>query len=559
MKKKIILIEIAMLVLFGIVMVFTMVVTGGAGAKSENYMDLRENWTITINGHAHQTDDIEKYNFPVLNKGDCLTMETVIPEHEIAVPQLRLFFVHSVVDVYLDGECIYSYGHESFDQGKLVGYGYHHVLLPEDNIGKTLRIELLVTENDAFTTVELPQIYNSQVAVRDYLYENRIPLILCCFLIIFGIGVAVVSTVGILAQREFFQLLCAGLFSLFIGLWSFANYNLIFLFTDNLPMKAYIEYGALYIAPLFVLLYFRDGIKLHGKKYQKICFYALEILQGGFIVVALVGQILGWLHFPEILRIQHILLVGISGYLLVVFVSDLVHKRYDNMILMLGVIIMIVFGMFDLFRFYLEKYNSAMTRGEYRGYICIGAMLFVISMMINYINEISDALYHSAEESTLQRMAYTDMLTGLFNRRAFEEKMDELDEKKSNYAVIVFDLNYLKKVNDTMGHEEGDRLLKSFSTVLHDVFADAGMVCRIGGDEFVVLIAETAEADLKERFHIMKEQISLVNEESQKWKLSTAYGVCTYAEDKVYPSRKAFKVADERMYLHKAEMKKCEI
>lgn len=555
MNKKRKLIEVAILVILGIVMGLTMVVTGGDGAKSENYMDLRGNWTITINGQSHQTDDIEKDNFPVLNKGDRLTMETVIPEHEIAVPELRFFFIHSVVDVYLDEECIYSFGHDLYEQGKMVGYGYHQVLLPDDNIGKTLRVELLVTENDAFTMIDMPQIYNSQVAVRDYVYENRMPLILSCFLMIFGIGVAVLSAVGIFAQREFFQPLCVGLFSFGIGLWSFSNYNLTFLFTDNPLMKVYLEYGALYVAPLFVLLYFWDEEKQRGNKYQRICFWILGILQGGFILIAMGGQILGWLHFPEVLRIQHILLVAMVGYLLSVFVSDLVHKRYDNIILMLGAAIMIVFALFDLLRFYLEKYNPAMTRGEYRGYICIGTMLFVIAMMINYVNEISDVLYHSVEEATLQRMAYTDTLTGLSNRRACEERMDELDEKKSDYAVIEFDLNCLKKVNDTFGHEEGDRFLTAFSAVLRDVFAEDGLVSRIGGDEFVVLIEDAKKADLQERFRELQEQLTRANSQSQKWKLSTAYGVCTYAEDKVYPSRKALKVADERMYLHKAEMK----
>jgi diguanylate cyclase (GGDEF)-like protein len=66
--------------------------------------------------------------------------------------------------------------------------------------------------------------------------------------------------------------------------------------------------------------------------------------------------------------------------------------------------------------------------------------------------------------------------------------MDEIDRDKKNYAVVVFDLNGLKKVNDTLGHEEGDCYIKEFGQVLKKTFQDYGFVGRTGGDEFQVLI-----------------------------------------------------------------------
>ena len=554
MNKKVI--EIAILVVLGMLMVFIMVATNGKGIRAENYTDLKENWTISVNEKLYYTDDIAEQDFAITNKGDKLVLETIIPEHNILMPQLQFFFIHSVVDIYLDEECIYTYGHELYEQGKVLGYGYHYILLPDENIGKKLRVELMVTEDEAFTSIDLPKIYNASTVISDYLHENRIPLLLSCFLMIFGLGAAVVSAVGIWAQKAFLKPLCVGLFSFCVGVWSFANYNLLFVFTDNLLMKVYLEYGALYLAPLWILIYFRNEGLYQGTKIQKIGYFVLEIAQFCFTMFAFVGQISGKIHFPAVLGIQHVLILLFILYLLNIFLVEFVHKNYENIILLLGLAIMIFFAMFDLIRFYLEKYIPSMGRGEYRGFLCVGAVLFVMAMMINYANEISEALYQSAEQAALQRLAYIDALTGLSNRRDCEEKLDELDEKKTNYGIIEFDLNNLKKVNDELGHEEGDRFIKAFSMILHMVFSEVGLVSRIGGDEFTVIIDDVTQIDLDSLFVKLKELLQKINTSNQNWNMSTAYGICTYSKDKIYPSRQALKLADERMYANKIEMKK---
>lgn len=88
--------------------------------------------------------------------------------------------------------------------------------------------------------------------------------------------------------------------------------------------------------------------------------------------------------------------------------------------------------------------------------------------------------------------AHTDALTGLYNRRAWDRLLEEEQSRFERFAdptvVAVLDLDRMKEVNDSLGHEAGDRYLRSAARALHAVVRDADVVARTGGDEFGVLL-----------------------------------------------------------------------
>ena len=87
-----------------------------------------------------------------------------------------------------------------------------------------------------------------------------------------------------------------------------------------------------------------------------------------------------------------------------------------------------------------------------------------------------------------QLQAATDGLTGLLNRRSFEEQASMLRRKEETMAVVMADLDHFKVLNDTYGHEVGDRALRLFSRVLSESVRAQDLVCRHGGEEFVVAL-----------------------------------------------------------------------
>jgi diguanylate cyclase (GGDEF)-like protein len=89
-------------------------------------------------------------------------------------------------------------------------------------------------------------------------------------------------------------------------------------------------------------------------------------------------------------------------------------------------------------------------------------------------------------ESQLQ--ATTDHLTGLLNRRAFEAKVRDLTHADTPYSLVMADLDHFKDLNDTHGHDAGDRALRVFVSVLRSVLRPGDLACRYGGEEFVVAL-----------------------------------------------------------------------
>lgn len=100
--------------------------------------------------------------------------------------------------------------------------------------------------------------------------------------------------------------------------------------------------------------------------------------------------------------------------------------------------------------------------------------------------------------SALADQAVRDPLSGLFNRRFFDEALAQQEQAARRYgrplSLALFDLDRLKQVNDSFGHEAGDAVLRAFADVLRGTARRADVPCRIGGDEFALILPETTPA-----------------------------------------------------------------
>ena len=105
------------------------------------------------------------------------------------------------------------------------------------------------------------------------------------------------------------------------------------------------------------------------------------------------------------------------------------------------------------------------------------------------------AISRSLREASLEDMAYRDPLTGLFNRRVLDEAAEAAFEieygSTRHVTVVTFDINWLKQINDTLGHDAGDQLIQSIAQTLQKRFDRlvGSVVARVGGDEFTVLVS----------------------------------------------------------------------
>lgn len=110
--------------------------------------------------------------------------------------------------------------------------------------------------------------------------------------------------------------------------------------------------------------------------------------------------------------------------------------------------------------------------------------------------------------SRTQLQASTDSLTGLLNRRALEEEVRRLHDEAAPYAVTMADLDEFKRLNDTFGHETGDRALRLFAKTLRDAVRDIDVVCRYGGEEFVVVFPHCSLVEAAAIVHRVREGLA---------------------------------------------------
>ena len=145
-----------------------------------------------------------------------------------------------------------------------------------------------------------------------------------------------------------------------------------------------------------------------------------------------------------------------------------------------------------------------------------------------------------------RREAVSDPLTGLGNRRALATALDQVfDESEDRWALILFDLDGFKAYNDTFGHPAGDELLAQVATRLAD--ADhGGLVYRMGGDEFCLLVA------LGDRIahEIARDAASALVVRGELFEITSSYGVVVLPDETTSPTD-AMRLADQRMYGHK--------
>ncbi|MGN0346252.1 MAG: diguanylate cyclase domain-containing protein [Lachnospiraceae bacterium] len=154
----------------------------------------------------------------------------------------------------------------------------------------------------------------------------------------------------------------------------------------------------------------------------------------------------------------------------------------------------------------------------------------------------------------LNHMARTDAATGIGNKTSYLELVSDIINNKFNrYAVVAMDLNYLKRTNDTYGHETGDILLKEAAKYISRIFKNS-QVFRTGGDEFVAILFANDYRNRKELIKEFEEKMRYPIPEADDLVLSISYGMAE-APGEHTDYDKVFELADERMYRKKKEMR----
>lgn len=540
-----------------LIMVIPVIMATTEKNVESNDIVLDDRWTVTVNDKVYKDVTLSKFRFDMCNRGDVLTFEHIIPLYDTTDdPTINLYSIHATVKVSVDNEVIYQYGQNRYREKKLLGYGRHFIPLGKNQMGKKLTIEMHVSENNAFDGQQPVIISDGRKLISKDMAGKRLNFAISMFLMVFGVIIMILSMLMLKSSVNFMQTFCIAMFSFLVGCWTLCNMDLIEYFTPDLLVKSYMEYMTFYVLPLPFTYYFRDRLEEKGfPKWLKIYFKVLIIAEIAFVAFTYMMQFFNIMHLPSFLSGVHVLMV--LAILFIVFINIWAQKNSQDSInsVMVGFAIAVILTVIEIVRFNVNKYFLGFSKNQYSSTTCFAVLIIVISLLVDYGKKISQTLYRIAQQQLFKQMAYMDELTGLANRRKCEEYMKELEVHSEKYCILCFDLNFLKKINDTYGHEKGDELIKKFADVLREVYSLYGITARTGGDEFVAILNNVSVQETEKLISDMLILIETKNKEDDILKLSTAYGYAMSDEAADSNPHIIYKIADDRMYECKKKSK----
>ncbi len=199
-------------------------------------------------------------------------------------------------------------------------------------------------------------------------------------------------------------------------------------------------------------------------------------------------------------------------------------------------------------------------RTELRARIEVGTrMVGLQKKLADRVEELNQTLVELKKaEEEVRNLSMTDDLTGLYNRRGFllmtEQQQRVARRNRLPFSLIYADMDGLKQLNDTCGHQKGSEAIQQIGQILKKSFRDSDIIARLGGDEFTVFVTDTVVCNIKVPISRLKENLMRFNTEKNfEYRLSLSFGaVCVNPDDDSSIEELLVK-ADRAMYADKQQ------
>ena len=457
-----------------------------------------------------------------------------------------------VFNVYLNDKKIYDFHPELGGlYGKSYGEQIHTVPLPSSGQNSKIKIicnRLRSTHNTGFKDFCLSDGRSYQTQL---LRQGFGKFILCILSFSIGLVMFLFGVVELFLQRtETLEPMSLGVMAMVLAVWTCFPTLTPQLLSGNFASAHAFEHMTLMILPIPVLIFV--GVITNQIKSPLVITTVSLAMLNTIVQCSLVHT--GQRDYSEMLLFSHgTIFLGIATVIFLVARS--IHRkalsRMQHGFVVSSLFILCSSGVADMIRFYLGFREDAAFA------VRIGMVVFIVILAIYEFRQLIWIQVRSSEVDVMQRLAMEDPLTGLQNRTAFNKYEQEIAARNNGTCLFIhLDVNYLKKVNDTYGHAQGDIHIKAAADVIRDSFGQYGNVYRVGGDEFfAILDGEDCHQDYiraVSQFRVKQRQYNEQN--NPPVPLQLAHGMAEYKFTEHNPE-KAEKLADERMYENKRTLK----
>jgi len=531
--------------------IFMVVVT--SFFSGENYIPIRrtvqtdfsDNWTLIMEGLETQV------SFPTFIKvGNTkkVTLKKVLPSSgqscEFYGDSLVFFSNHAKVKVFIGDEEVYSYGNGNKKQPADSFFTIlNQVALGKNASGQMITIELeypsaktYYFENFAIVPTDGISAYYFNLKVLD--------LILTVAFIILSICIALLSRLDgnrhENSKENSFAVLAG--FSILCGLWALGSSQFLQFFNFGLEASNYLGYFVYFLLVIPFLEYY-NCILDDARKYLQYVNFGIALL---FCLILSIHFIFNF-QFEEIVNLY--VAIFLVSDLFVIFLCLKEYKKkknnvsFENMVVAIGLLLclMTVF-VFERNWFYICRFSL----------VRLIFFVYILALYRLQISRMRIEMESGIEANVYKHLAFTDKLTGINNREAFYNSLDEISKQQISVVschLITFNICGMKKINDGFGRLEGDKVIVDFSKKLIKIFSNQQYIYRYGGDEFVVILLDKTESQFKNILESFDKEIDYYNKiDTNKIKINYTIGTASSLSVLTYDVLKQlFYSADRKM------------
>ena len=455
-----------------------------------------------------------------------------------------LFYTnHLEVMVYADDVLIYSLEKDDSIFGRTPGAMWNIMSLPtgvEKLEVKTLQIYPKLGQQ----ALEF-KLGNAIMMQRNVVMNSVMDVCVCLSILIIGVGLFAYWLMVFRKTNEQKDVLYLGLFAWVFGIWAFGETQLAVFMFPNRAFWSYMAFTCLMVMCLPFLLFANEFLEAEDKHFHKL-------IAAYIVTETVVAQ---FLHLSGILSVKETVYFTLANifltmlYLVYAIITAIKRKKNRRKIVanIMGLLGLALTAIVDMGG-YFTNVSKANQLGK------MGFLIYAVILGAETARIAQERVQEHHKAEIYREMAHKDIPTGCFNRNAFAEDTSATEDM-AGVQLIVFDLNNLKKCNDTMGHRAGDKYIADAAALIQKIFGSLGKVYRIGGDEFCILAKDISEEIIIDKRTELNRAVNRHRKHSTYDAFGIACGYATFSPELDKDIEETRHRADLSMYRNKKEIK----
>lgn len=487
-------------------------------------------------------------------EGDVYVYRRILPSENTGEKVIVYNTVHMYLEVFIDGDMVYELTAGKDRMVKTTGFCWNTISLTEDDAGKEIVFRVTPVYSDSKPKGSF--FYGTYRGIEHKVLAGRgLRLLLTLAIALAGVILLFYGVFVVKKGQDAETIVQFAIFAVLLGIWSIVETQVPDWFFPSSMVIVFVSHLTLMTMLIPFMLFLRNMYHNRESRLWGVCCY----INCAVITVRVLLQITGMYDLRETLWLTHICLLLFVTVIVIMTVREIALYGFAGRVRINSICVMVILLSTVLELAIYRLGNKSTPLGS------IGFLFYITVMGIVNVRRTREMMEQARESELYRKLAYTDELTGLSNRTAFREDLEkrmEPDkttgrEKILPTVIFMFDLNDLKKCNDTYGHDYGDQYIKMAADALKKLFVQEGKCYRIGGDEFCAWVPYTSLDEIDKKLQLLEQDVQEMNDRGFVVTVSIAVGYAVYAEGEdgggLYSTMKR---ADAMMYERKQAYKK---